>query len=197
MTRLDQQMNFIREIDGIKKIERQTYLSDASRKENDAEHSWHLALMALILNEYANQTLDVLRVVSMVLIHDIVELDAGDTYAYDDAGNATKKARETAAANRIFHLLPEDQAAYFLGLWEEFESQETPEACFAHTLDHIQPTMLNDASGAKSWKEHHVRLSQILGRNKRTGEGSHTLWDYSRRHFIEPNVASGTITKDI
>ncbi len=197
MTRLDQQMNFIREVDGIKNIGRQTYLSDASRKENDAEHSWHLALMAIILQEHANETLDVLRVVSMVLIHDIVELDAGDTYAYDTAGNETKKEREEAAADRIFHLLPEDQAAYFLELWNEFEAQETPEACFANTLDKVQPTMLNDASGAKSWEEHHVRLSQILERNQRTGEGSHTLWDYSRNHFIEPNVASGAITNDI
>lgn len=197
MTRLEQQMNFIREIDGIKNIGRQTYLSDAGRKENDAEHSWHLAIMALVLQEHANDTLDVLRVISMVLIHDIVELDAGDTYAYDEAGNASKRERELAAADRIFHLLPADQAAYFRGLWDEFEAQETPEALFAHTLDHVQPTMLNDASGGRSWKEHHVRLSQILNRNKRTCEGSGVLWDYSRQHFIEPNVTTGSIENDL
>lgn len=195
MTRLEQQMNFIQEMDGLKKIGRQTYLKDASRKENDAEHSWHLAIMALLLSEYSNTELDVLRVISMVLIHDVVELDAGDTYAYDDTGNATKRERELAAAERIFRLLPDDQAALFRGLWDEFEEWETSEACFAHTLDNIQPTMLNDASGAKAWKEHQVKLEQILKRNKRTAEGSEELWKYSKEHFIQPNIDSGAIQK--
>ena len=110
--RMEKQFAFIKEIDGLKKIGRQSYLKDGSRKENDAEHSWHLAMMALLMNEYANEKIDVLRVISMVLIHDIVELDAGDTYAYDEAGNATKRERELAAAERIFHILPEDQAKY-------------------------------------------------------------------------------------
>lgn len=195
MTRLEQQMDFLREMDGLKKIVRQTYLKDGSRKENDAEHSWHLAMMALILNEYAQKNIDVLRVISMVLVHDVVELDAGDTYAYDSAANETKKEREITAAERIFHLLPEDQAVYLRNLWDEFEASETPESLFAHTLDNIQPTMLNDASGAKAWREHQVELSQVLKRNQRTGEGSKELWDYSREHFIMPNVAKGAIKK--
>lgn len=196
MTRLDQQMNFIREMDGLKKIGRQTYLKDGSRKENDAEHSWHLAVMALLLQEYAEDSIDVLRVMSMVLVHDMVELDAGDTYAYDDAGNATKREREVAAAERIFQLLPDDQAAFMRSLWDEFEASETTEALFAHTLDNIQPTMLNDASKAKAWREHKVKLSQVLKRNQRTAQGSKELWDYSREHFIMPNVEDGAIEQD-
>ena len=147
MDRLEQQMNFILEVDKLKKIGRQTYLSDGSRKENDAEHSWHLALMAILLGEHANEKVDVLKVVSLVLIHDIIEIDAGDTYAYDDEGNKTKREREEKAADRIFNLLPKDQAVYMRELWEEFEEGETPEARFALALDNVQPTMLNDASG--------------------------------------------------
>lgn len=196
MTRLDKQMNFLREMDGLKKIGRQTYLKDGSRKENDAEHSWHLAMMALILTEYAGKEIDVLRVISMVLVHDVVELDAGDTYAYDEIGNTTKREREVAAAERIFHLLPEDQAAFFRDLWDEFEASKTKEALFAHTLDNVQPTMLNDASGAKAWREHQVKLSQILKRNEKTADGSQELWEYSREHFIMPNVENGAIQQD-
>lgn len=191
--RLEQQMAFALEMDGLKQIGRQTYLKDACRKENDAEHSWHLALMALLFHEYANEPVDVLRVVSMVLVHDIVELDAGDTYAYDTAGNADKREREVAAADRIFALLPDDQTAYFRALWEEFEARETPEAKFAHTLDHIQPLMLNAASGGKSWKEHGIRLEQILQRNAKTAEGSEELWQYGRQKFIAPYEQDGTI----
>ncbi len=194
--RLEQQMSFIKEIDGLKKIGRQTYLKDASRKENDAEHSWHLAMMALILQEYANKEIDVLRVITMVLFHDVVELDAGDTYAYDEAGNASKRERELAAAERIFHLLPEDQAVYFRNIWDEFEERQTIEAQFAHTLDNIQPMMLNDASGAKAWKEHHVRLSQILKRNEQTAEGSQEIWNYAKEAFIRPNLENASIEKD-
>lgn len=197
MTRLEKQMDFIREIDGLKKIGRQTYLKDGSRKENDTEHSWHLAIMALLLSEYANEEVDVFRVMAMVLVHDVVELDAGDTYAYDAEGNATKRERELAAAERIFHLLPEDQAALMRELWDEFEESTTPEALFAHTLDNVQPTMLNDASDALAWKEHHVLLSQILKRNERTAEGSKELWEYSRDHFIMPHVEDGIIKRDV
>ena len=179
MDRLDSQFEFIREIDGLKKISRQTYLSDGSRKENDTEHSWHLALMAVLLSEYANENVDLLRVITMVLVHDIVELDAGDTYAYDDAGNATKREREVAAADRIFNILPADQAKYLRNLWDEFEEDSTPEARFAHTLDHVQPVMLNDASGAKAWKEHAIKLSQVLKRNSSTAKGSEKLWEYT------------------
>jgi putative hydrolase of HD superfamily len=197
MDRLNSQFEFIREIDGLKKISRQTYLSDGSRKENDTEHSWHLALMAVLLSEYANENVDLLRVITMVLVHDIVELDAGDTYAYDDAGNATKREREVAAADRIFNILPADQAKYLRNLWDEFEEDSTPEARFAHTLDHVQPVMLNDASGAKAWKEHAIKLSQVLKRNSSTAKGSEKLWEYTYNNFIEPNVKTGSIEKDI
>lgn len=195
MDRLNSQFEFIREIDGLKKISRQTYLSDGSRKENDTEHSWHLALMAVLLSEYANENVDLLRVITMVLVHDIVELDAGDTYAYDDAGNATKREREVAAADRIFNILPADQAKYLRNLWDEFEEDSTPEARFAHTLDHVQPVMLNDASGAKAWKEHAIKLSQVLKRNSSTAKGSEKLWEYTYNNFIEPNVKTGSIEK--
>lgn len=194
--RLEQQMAFIRELDDLKQIGRQTYLKDASRKENDAEHSWHLALMALLLQEYANEPIDLLRVISMVLIHDVVEIDAGDTYAYDAEGNATKRERELTAANRIFQMLPDDQAKNFRALWDEFESAESIEAKFAHTLDHIQPMMLNAAADGKAWREHNIRLSQILKRNKHTAEGSASLWEYGREHFIEPNIQTGAIVDD-
>lgn len=196
MDRLDSQFEFIREVDGLKKITRQTYLRDGSRKENDTEHSWHLALMAVLLSEYANENVDLLRVITMVLVHDIVELDAGDTYAYDDAGNATKRERELAAADRIFNILPADQAKYLRSLWDEFEEEATPEAAFAHTLDHVQPVMLNDASGAKAWKEHAVKLSQVLKRNSSTAKGSEKLWEYTYNNFIEPNVRTGSIEND-
>lgn len=191
--RLEQQMAFIKEIDKMKKIGRQTYLSDVSRKENDAEHSWHLAMLCLILSEHANEKIDMLHVMSMVLIHDLVEIDAGDTYAYDKAGNESKREREVKAAERIFHILPKDQAVYIRQLWEEFEEGVTMEAKFAHTLDNIQPIMLNDASGGKAWMEHQVELPQILDRNKNTKEGSKNLWEYAKENYIMPNVEKGTI----
>ena len=196
LSRMEQQFAFIKEIDGVKKIGRQSYLKDGSRKENDAEHSWHLAMMALLMGEYANDTIDLLRVISMVLVHDIVELDAGDTYAYDEAGNATKRERELAAADRIFHILPEAQAEYLNDLWEEFEENITPESKFAHTLDNIQPMMLNDATDGKAWKEHQVKLSQIMKRQEKTKDGSVSLWEYARENFLERNLESGVIIKD-
>lgn len=187
MDRLQQQMNFILEVDKLKKITRQTYLSDGSRKENDTEHSWHLALMCALLAEHAREKIDVLKTMKMVLIHDIVEIDAGDTYAYDTAGNTTKREREVKAAERIFHLLPPDQAEEMRNLWEEFEEGQTPEAKFALTLDKVQPVMLNDASGGKSWREHEVRLEQIMKRNERTPDGSEALWAFTKG-IIDRNV---------
>lgn len=148
--RLNKQMRFIEEIDKEKLIGRQTYLSDASRKENDAEHAWHMAIMAVLLKEYANEKIDVLKTMTMLLIHDIVEIDAGDTYAYDEEAKKTQRERELAAADRIFGLLPNDQAEYMRGLWDEFEERRTPEAKFARTLDNVQPVMLNNASCGKS-----------------------------------------------
>lgn len=191
-TRLEQQLQFILEVDKVKKITRQTYIADGSRKENDAEHSWHLALMAFLLKEYANEEVDVLRVMEMVLVHDLVEIDAGDTYAYDEAGNATKREREVKAADRIFNLLPEDQAKYMRGLWDEFEDGDTPEAKFAHVLDNVQPLLLNDATGGVAWKEHQVQEAQIKKRNRITPEGSKALWEHCCR-VIEENIKKGNI----
>ena len=162
MDRLKRQMDFIVEIDKVKNIFRQTYLSDGNRKENDAEHSWHLALMAVLLKEYANEDVDLGRVIPMVLIHDLVEIDAGDTYAYDEAGKATQRAREEAAAERIFGMLPEDQAKWVRELWEEFEAYETAEAKFARVMDNCQPLLLTDAQGGKSWREHGVKKKPDL-----------------------------------
>ena len=195
--RLEKQFDFCREIDKEKFIKRQTYLSDGQQKENDAEHAWHMAIMTLLLSEYANEEIDVLKTVSMLLIHDLVEIDAGDTYAYDEEGKKTQRQRELAAADRIFSLLPEDQQEKFRNLWDEFEEGETAEAKFAHTMDNVQPAMLNAATGGKAWEERKIRLSQILERNQHTAEGSEILWNYSRNHFIAPNVEKGKIQEDI
>lgn len=145
-SRIEKQFEFCREIDKEKFIGRQTYLTDRNSKENDAEHAWHMALMAVLLSEYSNEPIDVLKTVTMLLLHDLVEIDAGDTYAYDEEAKKTQKQRELAAADRIFGLLPEDQQEKLRGLWEEFEAESTPEARFARTLDNIQPTMLNAAT---------------------------------------------------
>lgn len=196
-SRLEKQFEFCREIDKEKFIQRQTYLSDGIQKENDAEHAWHMAIMTLLLGEYANEKIDVLKTISMLLIHDLVEIDAGDTYAYDEEGKKTQRQREEAAADRIFGLLPEDQQKKFRDLWEEFETWETPEAKFAHTMDNVQPVMLNAATDGKSWAEKGVRLSQILKRNQKTKEGSQILWEYSRQNLIAPNVEKGRIKKDM
>ena len=157
--RLEQQISFIREIDKEKQIGRQTYLTGGSRKENDAEHAWHIALMAILLSEYANEPIDLLRTVTMLLIHDLVEIDAGDTYAYDEAAKATEHDREARGADRIFGILPEDQGKALRELWEEFNAGETPEARFAHAMDNFQPVMLNAATDGRAWAEHGVRLS--------------------------------------
>lgn len=190
--RLQQQMQFILELDRLKYITRQTYIADGSRKENDAEHSWHLALMCLLLDEYSNETIDKLKVISMVLIHDVVEIDAGDTYAYDETGNATKRERELLAANRIFKLLPNDQAVKMRALWDEFEEGKTAEALFANSLDKIQPILLNDATDGKAWKEHDVYRKQIVGRNEKTPKGSAVLWNYAKK-LIDTNVIKGNV----
>lgn len=193
MDRLTKQMEFIMEIDKLKRIDRQTYLSgEGKRRENDAEHSWHLAMMALLLSEYASEKVDVLRVIGMVLIHDLVEIDAGDTYAYDSAGNTTKRDREVKAAERIFNILPKEQAAYIRGLWDEFEEGVTPEARFAGSLDKVQPILLNDSKGGVSWREHEVKYSQILKRNEKTPLGAEKLWEFAHDK-IKDNVEKGNI----
>ncbi len=196
LNRLKQQMDFILEVDKIKNIFRQTYLTDGNRKENDAEHSWHLALMAIVLKEYADEEVDLARVLPMVLIHDIVEIDAGDTYAYDEMAALTKADRETKAARRIFGILPEDQREWMIGLWREFEAYETPDAKFAHMLDNSQPLLLNDASEGKSWAEHHVKKSQIYKRNRKTKEGSLEVWEYMQE-IIQKHVQLGNVVEDM
>lgn len=192
MTDFEKQIQFIMELDKIKKIGRQTYLSDASRKENDAEHSWHLALMAFVLADYSNELIDVLKTMKMVLLHDVIEIDAGDTYAYDTEANKTKRERELKAADRIFGLLPEAQKSEYRGLWDEFEAMETPESKFANMLDKVQPLLLNDASGGKSWAEHGVQISQVLKRDERVHEGSEEIWAYAKS-ILEKNVKNGRL----
>lgn len=197
MERLQKQMQFCEVIDGEKLIGRQTYLADASRKENDAEHAWHMAVMTLLLSEYANEKIDVLKTISMLLIHDLVEVYAGDTYAYDDEAKKSQKERELAAADKLFAILPEDQGKKMRALWDEFEAWESPEAKFARTMDNIQPLMLNNASGGKSWAERGIKLSQILGRNAHTKDGAEELWKYSYNNFIKPNVEKGNVVGDV
>lgn len=190
--RLQKQIAFIKEIDKVKNIFRQTYLADGTRKENDAEHSWHIALMAVLLKEYVSEDVDVAKVMTMVLIHDLVEIDAGDTYAYDSEGAKSKREREVKAADRIFGILPEDQGMYFRELWEEFEAYETPDAKYAHLLDNFQPLLLNDASGGRSWNEHGVHKSQIYKRNEKVQETSQEIWN-TIQEVVESHIAKGNI----
>lgn len=192
MTRLEQQIAFIVEIDKVKNIFRQTLLADGKRKENDAEHSWHIALMAILLKEYAEEEVDVLKVMTMVLLHDLVEIDAGDTYAYDTVGTATKREREVKAADRIFSILPEDQGTYFRTLWDEFEAYETSDAKYAHLLDNFQPLLLNDASGGISWREHEVKKTQIYKRNEKIEEISKTIWA-KMQEIVTQNIDKGNV----
>ncbi len=195
--RLTQQIKFILEIDKEKEIERQTYLADSSRKENDAEHAWHMSVMALILSEHANTQIDKFKVISMLLIHDLVEVYAGDSFAYDDAAQQNAKQRELDAADKLFSILPKDQEIYLRTLWNEFEEYKTNEAIFAHSLDNFQPMMLNNASNGRAWQEHRVALSKILKRNKRTAEGSKNLWDFAFNKFVKPNLANSHIINDV
>lgn len=176
--RLKKQIEFMVEVDKLKNIYRQTYVLHEDRTENDAEHSWHLALLAFLLAEHSNQPIDVLRTMKMVLIHDIVEIDAGDTYCYDTEGYKDKAERETKAANRIFGILPDDQRDEFMALWLEFEENTTPESKFANVLDRIQPLTLNYRKDGISWKKHSVHKEQVVNRNIKTAEGSEILWEY-------------------
>jgi putative hydrolase of HD superfamily len=176
MDRLAEQIRFIVEIDKLKNVLRRTYLIDSDRRENTAEHSWHLALMAIVLSEHANEPVDVARVIKMVLVHDIVEIDAGDTYFYDTAGMAGKVERERIAADRVFGLLPPDQSEELRNLWEEFEACKTPDARFAAALDRFAPQLHNYHTGGKSWKEHGTTPDMVLTRNASMAEGSQRLW---------------------
>ncbi len=174
-SRLEKQIEFLLTIDRLKQIVRRNYLVDASRFENTAEHSWHLGVMAMILAEHANQPIDTAKVVKMVLIHDIIEVEAGDTFAYDEKGYQDKAEREQKAARNLFGLLPEDQAGEMIRLWEEFEDSDTPEAQFANALDRLLPLLQNVHSGGLSWKEHNIHSDQVLKRNLPVKEGSQTL----------------------
>jgi putative hydrolases of HD superfamily len=189
--RLDEQMAFILEVEGLKQIFRQTLLPGDRRPENDAEHSWHLSLMAILLVEHARAPdLDILQVLKMVLIHDIVEIDAGDTFAYDEVGNEDKEQREKAAADRLFNLLPTDQAEALRALWDEFEERMTPEAQYAAALDRLQPLLLNFHTEGAAWQRHGVKKAQVIARNEHIGEGAPALWQYARE-LIDKAVECG------
>jgi len=175
--RLEQQLRFLLEIDKLKQIFRQTYLIDESRKENDAEHSWHFAMFALILAEYAPEPIDVLKVIKMALVHDLVEIDAGDTYLYDVAGNADKAEREQKAADRIFAILPKDQGVELRALWDEFEAKETPEAKFAGAIDRFHPFLHNCHTRGRAWREHDIAADRVLESNSHIAVGAPELWE--------------------
>ena len=190
--RLKKQMDFCLEIDKEKNIFRQTSLSGYGRKENDAEHAWHMAIMAYLLREYANAEIDIGKVMIMCLIHDIVEIDAGDTYAYDEENLKTQKAREDAAKERIFSLLPEDQKKDMIALFDEFEAYETPESRFAHAMDNIQPLILNHSNEGGDWKEHDVHSDQVYGRQNKTRLGSEILFQMADE-LIQLNIKKGNL----
>ena len=175
--RLKKQLDFALEIDKEKNILRQTHLSGHGRNENDAEHAWHMAIRAYLLREYSNEPVDITRVMLMCLIHDVVEIDAGDTYAYDEEGKKTQKAREEAAKERIYSLLPEDQKEELAAIFDEFEESKTPESKFAHAMDNLQPLMLNNSNDGGDWREHGVSAKQVYGRQSRTKEGSEKLYE--------------------
>lgn len=188
--RLAQQIGFILEVDKLKTVLRQTVITSRERQENSAEHSWHLALMAVVLAEYANESVDLLQVIKMVIIHDVVEIDAGDTFIYDDKGHEDKAEREQRAADRIFGLLPGEQGAQMRALWDEYEEQTTPEARFAMALDRLNPMLLNYNTGGVAWKKHGIRADQVVARNQRMERGAAPLWDYAKG-VIEDAVKRG------
>jgi len=189
--RLERQMRFIIEADKLKEVFRQTLVTQSRRPENSAEHSWHFALMIIVLAEHSNhQPLDVLRVLKMVLIHDLVEIDAGDTFAYDTQNMADQHEREARAADRIFGLLPPDQTAEFRALWDEFEAKTTPEARFAAACDRFHPMLLNCLTEGHAWQKHGITQDRVLARNAHVADGSKTIWEYAVR-MIDEAVASG------
>ena len=190
--RLKKQLDFSLEIDKEKNIFRQTHLSGHGRNENDAEHAWHMALMAYLLREWANEEVDIAKVMILCLIHDIVEIDAGDTYAYDEEGLKTQKAREEAAKERIFSLLPEDQKEEFTALFDEFEENETAEARYAHAMDNLQPLLLNHSNGGSDWIEHGVAASKVYRRQEKTKLGSLKLYEITDQ-IIRQNIRKGSL----
>lgn len=187
--RAERQLRFILEIDALKRVLRQTLLTDGSRRENSAEHSWHLALMAPLLAEYAATPVDLLRVIKMLLVHDVVEIDAGDAFAYDAGANEGKEERERRAARRIFGLLPDEQGAELLALWEEFEAAATPEARYAIALDRLQPLLHNSRTQGGTWRIHGVRRDQVLRRMQPIREATPALWPLVERVLDEVEAA--------
>lgn len=192
--RLMKQIEFIVEIDKLKSIYRQSFIMDGSRQENDAEHTWHLSMLAIILLEHANESLSIVRVLKMLFIHDIVEIDAGDTFAYDTTGYLDKFERENAAAERIYGLLPKDQRDELFALWIEFEEEKTAEAQFAAAVDRLQPLLHNFYTEGKSWRKHGITREMVLDRNKHIAMGSKKLWDYAQK-LIDEAVEKGYLAK--
>ena len=191
--RILKQITFALELDKEKNVFRQTHLSGHGRNENDAEHAWHMAVMAYMLKEYANEPVDIAKVMIMCLIHDVVEIDAGDTYAYDADGLTTQKEREDKAKERIFSLLPEDQKVEFMSLFDEFEANETPEAKYAHAMDNFQPLILNNSNNGGDWKEHNVTAEQVYGRQSGTRAGSEKIYEMTDG-IIKENIAKGNLS---
>ncbi len=195
MERLARQIEFIAEVDRLKEIFRQTILINSRRPENDAEHSWHLCLCVIVLAEHAESgKLDVLRVLKMVILHDLVEIDAGDTFAYDTAGMADQHEREARAADRIFGLLPADQAAEFRALWDEFEEKATPEAKFATAVDRFQPMLLNVRTQGHAWRKHGITHARVTARNQHIAAGCPALWEYASK-MIADAVERGDLAR--
>ena len=190
--RLKKQLEFILEIDKEKNVFRQTHLSGHGRNENDAEHAWHMAIMTFLLSEYSNEPIDVGKTMLMCLIHDIVEIDAGDTYAYDEEGKKTQAKREAKAKERLFSMLPQDQGDRLKEIFEEFEKGSTPEARFAKAMDNLQPLILNDSNGGGDWMEHGVRAEQVMERQSGTRYGSEKLFAITR-DIIQKNIDKGSL----
>ena len=190
--RFEKQLAFILEADKEKNILRQTHLSGYGRRENDAEHAWHMAMMIYLLKEYSNKDIDLAKAMMMALIHDIVEIDAGDTYAYDAKGLESQKEREGRAAERIFGMLPEDQNTELRALFEEFEAGESPEARFVKAMDNFQPLLLNHSNNGADWREHKVSRAKVVGRQQTSSLGSEKIWNYTKE-LIDENVKKGNI----
>jgi putative hydrolase of HD superfamily len=188
--RLRRQIEFVVELDKLKTVLRQSYVIGTGRHENAAEHSWHLPMMAMVLAEYAGEAVDLCRVLEMLLVHDIIEIDAGDTFCYDEAAARDKEARERRAAGRIFGLLPQDQAATIRALWDEFEAHATPEARFANAIDRLMPLLHNYFTEGRSWREHGITRNQVLARNARIGDSSARLWQLAQA-IVDDSVARG------
>ena len=194
-SRFKKQIEFILEVDKLKHVLRQTILMDRSRRENSAEHSWHISLLVFVLAEYSKDTdIDLLHVMKMLVIHDLVEIDAGDTYCYDDRGRADQAQREAVAADRIFRLLPPDQTAEFRALWNEFEKRETPESKFANALDRVQPMLHNYFTDGQTWQEHDIHSRQVHERMRPVKDGAPDLWHYVTA-LIEDSVKKGMLAK--